>query len=81
MSGSHRKSGLRQLQTLKKNCCLKMFVLRCLLFIMVRAEIQVDRFWKELRDKYDCEELIGSERSGRKIGIGLIHVKNNGLFF
>ncbi|MEA3421473.1 MAG: class I SAM-dependent methyltransferase [Acidobacteriota bacterium] len=44
-------------------------------------EIQVDRFWKELRDKYDCEELIGSEGSGRKIGIGLIHVGNNGLLF
>jgi len=44
-------------------------------------EIQVDRFWKELRDKYDCDELIGSEKSGRKIGIGLIHVGNNGLFF
>ena len=48
---------------------------------MIRAEIQVDRFWKELRDKYDCEELIGREGSGRKIGIGLIHVGNNGLFF
>lgn len=44
-------------------------------------EIQVNRFWKELRDKYDCEELIGSEWSGRKIGIGLIHVGNKGLFF
>ena len=48
---------------------------------MARAEIQVDRFWKELRDKYDCEELIGREGSGRNIGISLIHVKNNGLFF
>ncbi len=48
MSGSHHKSGLSQLQTLEKNCFLKMFVLRCLLFIMLRAEIQVDRFWKEL---------------------------------
>ena len=44
-------------------------------------EIQVDRFWTELRDKYDCEELIGREGSGRKIGIGLIYVGDNGLFF
>lgn len=44
-------------------------------------EISVDRFWKELRDKYDYEELIGSEGSGRKIGIGLIHVGDNGLLF
>ena len=44
-------------------------------------EIQVNRFWKELRDKYDCEELIGSQGSGRKIGIGLIHVGDNGLSF
>lgn len=48
---------------------------------MVRAEIQVDRFWKELRNKYDCEEFIGSEGSGRKIGIGLIRVGDNGLLF
>jgi len=37
-------------------------------------EIQVDRFWSEVREKYDTRELIGPEGSGRKIGIGLIRV-------
>jgi predicted O-methyltransferase YrrM len=37
-------------------------------------EIQVDRFWSEVREKYDTRELIGPEGLGRKIGIGLIRV-------
>ena len=36
--------------------------------------IQVNRFWKELRKKYNTREIIGPDESGRKIGIGLIHV-------
>ena len=42
-------------------------------------DIQVDRFWNEVRDKYDSMELIGSEGSGRKIGIGIIRVGNSGV--
>jgi predicted O-methyltransferase YrrM len=37
-------------------------------------DIQVDRFWSEVREKYDTRELIGPEGSGRKIGIGMIRV-------
>lgn len=37
-------------------------------------EIQVDRFWGELRDRYDTSEIIGPEESGRRIGIGLLRV-------
>jgi len=36
--------------------------------------IQVDRFWKEVRKKYNTREIIGPDESGRKIGIGLVHV-------
>lgn len=42
-------------------------------------DIQVNRFWSEVREKYDTRELIGPERSGRKIGIGLIRVGDSGL--
>ena len=38
-------------------------------------DIQVDKFWLELRDHYEFTELIGSEHSGRKIGIGFIRMK------
>ncbi|MDX1763369.1 MAG: class I SAM-dependent methyltransferase [bacterium] len=37
-------------------------------------EIQVDRFWKEVRDQYDCHEFIGDDSGGRRIGIGVIQV-------
>ena len=37
-------------------------------------DIQVDQFWKEIRNKYDSTEFIGPEESGRKIGIGLISI-------
>lgn len=36
--------------------------------------IQINRFWKEVREKYNTGEIIGPDESGRKIGIGLIHV-------
>jgi hypothetical protein len=42
-------------------------------------EIQVHRFWSEVREKYDTHELIGPEGSGRKIGIGLISVSESGI--
>ncbi len=38
-------------------------------------EIQVDRFWKEVKNKYNSKEIIGPDKSGRKIGIGLIFVE------
>ncbi len=37
-------------------------------------DIQVDKFWNEIKDRYDSEEFIGTEASGRKIGIGMIRV-------
>lgn len=42
-------------------------------------EIQVDRFWQEIKGIYDTTELIGSDSSGRKIGIGLVRVGNLGI--
>lgn len=39
------------------------------------ADIKVDQFWREIRDRYDTEEFIGTEKTGRKvIGIGLLRV-------
>ena len=38
-------------------------------------EIQVYRFWREIKNQYDTKELIGAAGSGRKIvGIGLIQI-------
>ncbi|MBW1798178.1 MAG: class I SAM-dependent methyltransferase, partial [Deltaproteobacteria bacterium] len=37
-------------------------------------EIQVFRFWREVREKYNTKEIIGPEGSGKRVGIGLIHV-------
>jgi predicted O-methyltransferase YrrM len=42
-------------------------------------EIQVDRFWREVQEKYETKALIGPEGSGRKIGIGLILVEKSGI--
>ena len=41
--------------------------------------IQVDRFWTEIRDRFDARELIGPDGSGRKIGIGMIRVPDAGI--
>jgi predicted O-methyltransferase YrrM len=41
--------------------------------------IQVDRFWNEIKEKYNIKEIIGPDGSGRKIGIGLIHVGKSGV--
>lgn len=35
-------------------------------------EIEVHKFWSELKERYETREIIGSENSGRKIGWGLI---------
>jgi predicted O-methyltransferase YrrM len=37
-------------------------------------DIQVCRFWDEIKDRYDSEEFIGTEDSGRIIGIGLVRM-------
>ena len=39
-------------------------------------EIQVDRFWQQLKKSYRVKELIGAEGSGRKVGIGLVYVES-----
>ncbi len=39
-------------------------------------EIQVYRFWNEVRGKYDSEEIIGPEGSKRRVGIGVVRVGN-----
>jgi predicted O-methyltransferase YrrM len=46
--------------------------------ILPRSEfldIQVYKFWQQIKDKYNTKELIGPEGSGRKVGIGLILVE------
>jgi predicted O-methyltransferase YrrM len=43
------------------------------------AEIQVDRFWREIRNEYDTQELIGPEGSGRKVGIGIVRIGKTGI--
>lgn len=42
-------------------------------------DIQVNRFWGEIRDKYESMEFIGPDGSGRQIGIGLIRVGEVGV--
>jgi predicted O-methyltransferase YrrM len=37
-------------------------------------DIQVDKFWNEIKDKYKGIELIGAEGTGRRIGCGVIKV-------
>jgi predicted O-methyltransferase YrrM len=37
-------------------------------------DIQVSQFWEEIKGQYNFEEFVGSEGSGRKIGIGLIYI-------
>ncbi len=40
-------------------------------------DIQVDRFWNEIRGRCDTREFIGREGSGRRVGIGLLRVGAN----
>lgn len=42
-------------------------------------EIQVDRFWREIRQSHDSTEFIAPDGLGRKIGIGLIRVGDSGI--
>jgi hypothetical protein len=38
-------------------------------------DIQVHRFWREIKNSHDTVEFIGTEESGKKvIGIGLLRV-------
>lgn len=41
--------------------------------------IQVDRFWQELKAQYRTRDIIGTDASGRKIGIGLLFVGEEGV--
>lgn len=38
-------------------------------------EIQVDRFWNELKLKYNTVDFVGSSDTGRAIGIGVLKVE------
>jgi cephalosporin hydroxylase len=38
-------------------------------------DIQVFRFWEEIKHKYNVKELTGPEGSGKKVGIGLLFVE------
>ena len=42
-------------------------------------DIQVDKFWQEIKEKYEAVEFVGAEGSGRRIGIGLLHVGSEGI--
>lgn len=42
-------------------------------------EIQVHRFWQEVKHTHAAQEIVGGEGSGRKIGIGLIQVEGEGV--
>ncbi len=50
-----------------------------ILFRDSQPNIRVDRLWSELKVKYSCEEFIGPEGSGKKIGIGVLHVPSEGI--
>ena len=41
--------------------------------------IQVDRFWRELKSTHRTRDIIGTDASGRKIGIGLLYVGEGGI--
>jgi len=42
-------------------------------------DIEVHRFWSEIKDRYPSRELIGDEGTGTKVGIGLIEVPEGGV--
>jgi len=37
-------------------------------------DIEVDRFWKEIRERYRTREIIGPDTYKRRIGIGIVYV-------
>lgn len=41
--------------------------------------IRVDLLWGELKEKYECHELVGPDGSGKRIGIGYLKVPDEGL--
>lgn len=43
-----------------------------------RPDLGVDRFWRELRGRFECEELVESQDQ-RSYGIGVIRVPVNGV--
>ena len=42
-------------------------------------QIEVHRLWTDLRQRYNVEELIGPDGSGRKLGIGVVRIPKGGL--
>lgn len=44
-----------------------------------QPSIRVDRLWNELKEHYECHELVGPEGSGKRIGIGYLRVPEAGL--
>lgn len=42
-------------------------------------ETQVERLWVQIRSRYDVKEFVHPDRYGRKIGIGLLRVPEDGL--
>ena len=42
-------------------------------------DIEVHRFWNEIKGRYPSRELIGEEGTGTKVGIGLIEVPDGGV--
>jgi predicted O-methyltransferase YrrM len=37
-------------------------------------DIQVDRFWNEIKRSYSTDEIVAPPETGRQIGIGIVHV-------
>lgn len=42
-------------------------------------DIEVDRFWNEIKNQYETREFIGPAGTGRQIGIGLIIVSDTSI--
>lgn len=42
-------------------------------------QIEVDRLWAQLRDRYDTTEFVTPNREGRRIGVGLLRVPDGGV--
>lgn len=50
--------------------------------IMPRADcpdIQVNRLWRKLEVKYECQAIVAPDGGGRRIGIGLLRVPEGGI--
>jgi predicted O-methyltransferase YrrM len=41
--------------------------------------IEVHRFWREVKQTHAAQEIVGPDGSGKKVGIGVIHVERPGI--